>query len=35
MNYATPAPASGATPQEAAAFAGGTVDIGRTLDEGA
>ncbi|WP_035515467.1 MFS transporter [Paraburkholderia nodosa] len=35
MTYATPAPASGATPRESAAIAGGTVDIGRTLDEGA
>ncbi|MEM5399938.1 MFS transporter [Paraburkholderia unamae] len=35
MTYATPAPASGATPRESDAIAGGTVDIGRTLDEGA
>ncbi|MCP3705847.1 MFS transporter [Paraburkholderia sp. CNPSo 3274] len=34
MTYATPAPASGATPHESAAIAGGTVDIGRTLDDG-
>ncbi|QGZ58275.1 MFS transporter [Paraburkholderia acidiphila] len=34
MTYATPAPASGATPHECAAIAGGTVDIGRALDEG-
>ncbi|MEX3822504.1 MFS transporter, partial [Paraburkholderia sp. BR14262] len=35
MTYATPAPASGASPRESDAIAGGTVDIGRTLDEGA
>ncbi|MEX3925206.1 MFS transporter [Paraburkholderia sp. BR10936] len=35
MTYATPAPASGATPRESDVIAGGTVDIGRTLDEGA
>jgi AAHS family 4-hydroxybenzoate transporter-like MFS transporter len=34
MNYATPAPASGATPLKPAAVTGSTVDIGRTLDEG-
>jgi len=34
MDYATPAPTSGATPHEPAAAAARTVDIGRTLDDG-